>query len=53
MLPLAFAGVRRFLRGIGLALPRGALWIVLIGLVALAAAVIIIWAVGKRKHPPY
>ena len=49
----ALFGVRRFLRGLGVALPRGALWFVLVGVVALAAAMIIIWAVGKRKHAPF
>jgi len=53
MIGLAFIGLRRLLRGIGLALPRGAFLFILIGGAALLVAVVVIWAVGRKKHTPF
>ena len=53
MISMAFAGVRRLLRGVGVALPHGFVWIVLIGGAALVVAVVVIWAVGKKKNLPF
>lgn len=56
MLPmtgLALFGVRGFLRGLGMVLPRGFVWFVLLGGAAIVAAMVIIWAVGRRKQMPF
>ena len=53
MIEQAFIGFRRLLRGIGLVLPRGAFLIILIGGAAILVAVVVIWAVGRKKHTPF
>ena len=52
MFELSFLGFRGLFRGLGISFPRGFFLFAILGGVVLVAAVLLIWALGRRKGPP-